>query len=50
MSKTYRSEAVLTKVARATKKTVVWSKEARRERKNEKAALGQMCRTNTRGG
>lgn len=41
MSKTYRSEAVMTKVARATKKTVVFSQEHRRERKHESTLVRQ---------
>lgn len=48
MSKTrkvQRDEQVMTTVTRATKKTVVWSKQARRDRKHDKAVLGRMCRT-----
>lgn len=41
MSKTYRSEAVMTKVARSTKKTVRFSEEHRRERKHESTLVRQ---------
>lgn len=50
MSKTFKKpETAATKVARATKKTVVWSREARRDRKTAKAELGRMCRTGAGG-
>lgn len=35
MSKTFKAENIMTSVTRATKKTVVFSQERRRERKQE---------------
>ena len=46
MSKTYKPEATMTKVARASSKAVKFSEERRRARKMAKATLGRLCRSN----
>ena len=45
MSKTYKPEATMTKVARASSKAVKFSEERRRARKMAKATLGRLCRS-----
>ncbi len=45
MSKTYKPEATMTKVARASSKAVKFSEERRRARKTAKATLGRLCRS-----
>lgn len=45
MSKTYKPEATMTKVARASSKAVKFSEERRRARKMAKATLGRICRS-----
>ncbi len=47
MSKTYKPETTMTKVARASSKAVKFSEERRRARKMAKVTLGRLCRSGT---